>query len=211
VHFYGFSTHTSTIGDPIYWQGSFLRSPDPNTGSGLLHTLYFLPAPVTSGSSEEPDGVKNGSRFFLVFALTSSLALCSALCVAHTVVSQGSKMPELWINPPTFKLKQKNKQFRSERTVEFGFIVPDGLDEKDYAPPGDQSMNSHTGQKRDDVHLRMDWREIFGHVFPPIDLKELQSRPQTSDKSSNMTKILSKISARLQDAKDTNSLTMATL
>jgi hypothetical protein len=188
-----------------------MRSPDHHEGPGLLHTLCFLPAPLTYGSMVEPDDSENGSRFFRVLALTSNLALYSALCVAHIAVHGRSKMPEFWTIPPTLKLKQKNKHFRSDRTVHSGFIVPDGLDEEAYAPSRDGFMGSHSSQKRDDLHLRMDWREIFRHVFPPIDLKELQSHPQTPDESSSMTRLLDGISARLQDAKDANSLTMATL
>lgn len=184
-----------------------MQSLDPQEG---MREISFLPAPLTYGSGEEPDGAEHGSRFFRVLALTSNLTFCSALYMAHVAMSRGTKLPKHWITPPTFKLKQKNKRLRSERNVKSGFIVPDGLEE-DETTVGKKFKDRLSSQNQDDTHLRMDWRDTFRHVFPPTDLKKLQSRPPSPDGSSTITGLLNDIYARLKDAKTEGSLTMATL
>lgn len=186
-----------------------MRPPDQFEDSGLLHTLCFLPVSLTYASGEDPEDDETDARFFRMLALSSTLALYSALSV-HIPGLKGSNSQGLWTTSPALKAGQKNKRVISERYVESRFIIPDGLDE-DLVLSAGKPVNHDYNQELDDLHLRMDWKAIFKHVFPSVDLKELQSRPQSPAESSTMTGLLNGIYFFLQDAKDMNKLTMATM
>lgn len=99
---------------------------------------------------------------------------------------------------------------RTEKFVNSHFIVPDGVDDYDEEL---ERRSMRTSKEVGDMHLRIDWRGIFKHIFriPSMDSKDFQSRPQTPDESSTMLGILNDLSTRLQNAKDENSLSTSTL
>jgi len=205
MHAYGFSIHTGTTGDPISWESSFTWSNESNLGRESLQTLYFLPAPMSFDSNGEPESPTECGRFFRVFALKSDLALSSALCRAHFDTAQHTSF---WTTSPTVKLKQRNRNVRTEKFVDSRFIVPDGVDDYDEQL---EQRSIRTSKVSEDSHLRIDWRDIFKHVFPPMDFKDPQSRPQPPLESNTMSELLTGLSARLQEAKDANSLPTSTL
>jgi hypothetical protein len=172
----------------------------------MLQTLCFLPAPISLGSQGEPESPTGSGRFFRVFALTSDLALSSALC---TVQFDTAQQTGFWSTSPTVKVKQRNRHVRTEKFINSHFIVPDGVDDHDEEL--EQRSIRTSIRQQDDLHLRIDWRDIFKHVFPSMELRDLQSRPQTPDESSTMLGLLTSLSNRLQDAREADSLPTSTL
>lgn len=208
VNFYGFSKHTSTTNDPFSFQGSFLLRLDPAGNSLSFQNLLFMPAALTYGTESGSENSESSTQLFRIFALTSELALYSALCIAHS--STDTKMLGILTTPPTIEARQRNRRVRSQKTAASSFIVPDLLDEENLSEVANSS-SAKTRTRDDDFHLRMDWREIFKLVYPSITLKELQSRQQTPEEPQTMTHFINHLSTRLQDARDANNLPMGTL
>jgi RNA polymerase I-specific transcription initiation factor RRN6 len=130
-----------------------------------------VPAPLSSTSLANPAGpelhyLERGVKFLQMWALTADLGLKYTLL---SVQRADSGRPSLHIKAPNFKLTQslrtQGPQFAND-----SFIVPDCIEDKRFLAQGghnshDSSAFSITGQNRDDLRFRLNWKVIFQQVF----------------------------------------------
>jgi len=102
--------------------------------------------------------IERNVKFFQVWALTSDLALKSTLCAVN---NQGRT--NFFITAPTTPKRAEPSHRTGRRAVEDPFIVRDGLNDEELL---ERRQNNSTKRiVTVDLPSKMNWKELFRHVF----------------------------------------------
>jgi RNA polymerase I-specific transcription initiation factor RRN6 len=224
VNFYTFSISSdgAGAGAPTSSQGSFSLSTslgDQGLDHEILHSLCFLRAPLTWSPSRIPGPewkfVERDVKFYQVWALTSNLGLSSTLCATYTISARSTSLPRLYIAAPTTRGSFRRRPIEARHAVPDTFLVPDGLvDEEEF---GNLTANLSQSDQRfwgkdkakDDPKLRINWRGIFRKVF--MDSLDCQTDAGFSESFDSMTKLVEKVSHRIQQNMEEDRPAMSSL
>jgi hypothetical protein len=220
INIYGFST-TPGLSEPRCWQSSFLFPAETKRGATPhqpINTLLFNPVAFQDGASTNLEPAENPMAFLQAWALSTDLALGSALCVVHQGVPGTPKLPSFWKQPPTVGVKKIHRKFLSEKSIQDDFFVDDRDDEENVnilAPTyavRDQHVEA-LKERQNDLRRRMDWSLIFKSVFPYFSPKYSQDPWPFSgfNSTSTMHEIIAALNDHIYQVKDSGGIALTTL
>jgi hypothetical protein len=164
-------------GAPSSSQGSFTFSTslDGDLNHEMVQAVCFLPAPIMSNSSRMPGSelqlIERNVKFYQILALTSTLALRSALYAMQIIPARSSSSLRLHITAPTTRISLRRRLPDSGKAVSDSFVVPDELASEEEVDdiPEDLSQNYQQSRSNkmglDFLKPRLNWRGIFQQVF----------------------------------------------
>lgn len=176
VNFYTFSMTLGPAGAPSSSQGSFTLSTslDGDLHHEMLQTVCFLPTPIISNSSRTPGPelqlIERNVKFYQIWALTSTLALRSALYAMQVIPAGSSSSLRLHISAPATRLALRRRLPDSGKAVSNSFVVPDELTSEEEIDDIPNLSQNYQQSRRNNIGMgslkpRLNWRRIFQQVF----------------------------------------------
>jgi hypothetical protein len=149
--------------------------------------------------------IKQGVKFFQIFALTYGLGLSTTLCSWQGKLRLS---PRLAITAPMIKVGVGKLSYY--RIAKDSFIVPDTNvgDEGQEASRHQESVIGGEGLNfQDDTRRRINWRSVFRQVF----LDSGRTRMQELESSEGMEYFIATLSDQIKQGKADNNLALRTL
>jgi hypothetical protein len=209
---------TPGLMEPRCWQRSFLLTRNKNSRESQIQpirTLLFSPVGFQNSMATYSQDDGDLTMIFQAWALSTDLALGSALCVSY----QGSeKLPSLWKTFPTVRVKKTHRGLISDKYAGDDFRISDGEDERavDALAPPHAIRDRHLVKldaNQNDLRRRVDWTRVFEKVFSAFDPTNEQIS-ETSSRSAptrSMNELILSMNKHLNHAKFSDGITLTTL